>query len=165
LIADDAIQIGTNAGAPAVVGIAGAENLEEAFLNDIFGVGGGVGEAVGEAEESRVVVVEELEERPFAHLNTITAKGGKESARGKNTLWPWVGPTIIEKRAYRKVDPRAAILTRQDVFPFEKTGVTDTGKVVGRFRATGFRPKFYDRRKTSGITLPPTLFQTIGEIT
>jgi hypothetical protein len=31
---------------------------------------------------SRVVVVEELEERVFAHLNSITAKGGKESALG-----------------------------------------------------------------------------------
>ena len=70
-----------------------------------------------------------------------------------------------QTRAYRKVDPRAAILTLQDVFLFEKTGVTDTGKVVGRFRATGIRPKFYDRLKTSGITLPPTLFQTIVEIT
>ena len=45
------------------------------------------------------------------------------------------------------------------------SGVTDTGKVVGRFRATGIRPKFYDRLKTSGITLAPTLFQTIVEVT
>jgi pilus assembly protein CpaF len=56
------------------------------------------------------------------------------------------------------------IITLQDIFLFEKTGISESGKVLGRFRATGIRPKFYDRLKTCGITLPPQLFQTVVEI-
>ena len=37
------------------------------------------------------------------------------------------------------------VITLQDVFLFEKTGLTESGKVKGRFRATGIRPKFYER--------------------
>src|SRR5689334_7240985 len=56
------------------------------------------------------------------------------------------------------------VITLQDVFLFEKTGLTEAGKVKGRFRATGIRPKFYDRLKASGITLPTQMFQTVVEI-
>ncbi len=56
------------------------------------------------------------------------------------------------------------IITLQDIFLFEKTGITESGKVVGRFRATGIRPKFYERLKACGIVLPTQLFQTVVEI-
>jgi pilus assembly protein CpaF len=56
------------------------------------------------------------------------------------------------------------VITLQDIFLFEKTGILESGKVLGRFRATGIRPKFYDRLKASGITLPAQLFQTVVEI-
>ena len=56
------------------------------------------------------------------------------------------------------------VITLQDVFLFERTGTSDAGKITGRFRATGIRPKFYERLKTSGITLSPQLFQTVVEI-
>jgi pilus assembly protein CpaF len=56
------------------------------------------------------------------------------------------------------------IITLQDIFLFEKTGLSETGKVLGRFRATGIRPKFYERLKASGIVLPTQLFQTVVEI-
>jgi pilus assembly protein CpaF len=56
------------------------------------------------------------------------------------------------------------IITLQDIFLFEKTGITESGKVLGRFRATGIRPKFYERLKACGIALPPQLFQTVVEI-
>ena len=46
------------------------------------------------------------------------------------------------------------MITLQDIFLFEKTGITENGKVTGRFRATGIRPKFYERLKACGITLP-----------
>jgi pilus assembly protein CpaF len=55
-------------------------------------------------------------------------------------------------------------VTMQDVFLFEKSGVAESGKVLGRFRATGIRPRFYERLKASGIQLPASLFQTIVEI-
>jgi pilus assembly protein CpaF len=56
------------------------------------------------------------------------------------------------------------IITLQDIFLFEKTGLSENGKVLGRFRATGIRPKFYERLKASGIVLPTQLFQTVVEI-
>jgi pilus assembly protein CpaF len=56
------------------------------------------------------------------------------------------------------------IITMQDLFLFEKTGITEAGRVKGRFRATGIRPKFYDRLKTCGINLPTQMFQTVVEI-
>jgi pilus assembly protein CpaF len=55
------------------------------------------------------------------------------------------------------------IITLQDVFLLEKTGITETGRVVGRFRATGIRPKFSERLKACGIALPAQLFQTVVE--
>jgi len=36
--------------------------------------------------------------------------------------------------------------------------------VLGRFRATGIRPKFYERLKSCGIALPTQMFQTVVEI-
>ena len=56
------------------------------------------------------------------------------------------------------------IITLQDIFLFEKTGLSETGRVRGRFRATGIRPKFSERLKSSGIPLPPQLFQTVVEV-
>ena len=56
------------------------------------------------------------------------------------------------------------IITLQDIFLFEKTGILESGRVLGRFRATGVRPKFYDRLKASGISLPTQIFQTVVEI-
>jgi pilus assembly protein CpaF len=55
-------------------------------------------------------------------------------------------------------------VTSQDIFLFEKTGVGANGRVLGRFRPTGIRPKFYDRLRVSGIDLPAMIFQTIVEV-
>ena len=41
------------------------------------------------------------------------------------------------------------LITMQDIFVFEKTGLTETGRVTGRFRATGIRPKFYERLRAA----------------
>src|SRR5213083_254802 len=45
------------------------------------------------------------------------------------------------------------LITMQDIFVFEKTGLTESGRVTGRFRATGIRPKFYERLRASGINV------------
>jgi len=50
------------------------------------------------------------------------------------------------------------VITMQDIFLFEKSGVASGGKVTGRFRATGIRPKCSDRLMTSGIHLPMDMF-------
>ena len=46
----------------------------------------------------------------------------------------------------------------QEIFTFERAGVTDAGKVQGRFHATGTQPKIMERLRLSGIQLPPNIF-------
>ncbi len=50
------------------------------------------------------------------------------------------------------------IITVQDIFLFERLGVRKDGKVLGRFRATGIRPKCSEQLLSSGIELPAALF-------
>ena len=56
------------------------------------------------------------------------------------------------------------VITMQEIFLFEKLGVTADGKVIGRFRATGVRPKVCERLKASGIHLPPGMFEGVTEV-
>ncbi len=56
------------------------------------------------------------------------------------------------------------VVTLQDIFVFEKLGVSPEGKVIGRFVATGIRPKFYERLLASGIRLRPSLFDEVVEV-
>ena len=46
------------------------------------------------------------------------------------------------------------MITMQEIFLFERTGVDASGKVVGRFRTTGIRPRFAERLKQYGMQLP-----------
>lgn len=56
------------------------------------------------------------------------------------------------------------VITLQDIFVFEKRGMTPEGTVVGRFAATGIRPKFYEKLLAAGIRLRPDLFDEVMEI-
>jgi pilus assembly protein CpaF len=53
------------------------------------------------------------------------------------------------------------VITMTDLFVFEQTGI-ESGRVIGRLRPTGLRPKFMDRIEASGIHLPASVFG-IGE--
>ena len=55
-------------------------------------------------------------------------------------------------------------ITMQEIFVFEKLGIGPEGKVIGRFRATGVRPKVCERLKAAGIVLPGTMFEGVVEI-
>lgn len=56
------------------------------------------------------------------------------------------------------------IVTLQDIFVFEKRGLTPEGKVIGRYAATGIRPKFYEKLQAAGIRLPNELFDEVVEV-
>ena len=45
-------------------------------------------------------------------------------------------------------------ITMQEIFQFERTGIDASGKVIGRFRTTGIRPRFAERLKQYGMQLP-----------
>src|SRR5262249_28020307 len=51
------------------------------------------------------------------------------------------------------------VITMQEIFAFEKTGLNPDGKVMGFFRATGIRPKCSDRLASSGVNLPVDMFE------
>ncbi|MGH9237357.1 MAG: CpaF family protein [Vicinamibacterales bacterium] len=51
------------------------------------------------------------------------------------------------------------IITLQDIFVFEKTGIGEDGRVFGRYRATGLRPKCAERIAAAGINLPVSMFE------
>ena len=53
------------------------------------------------------------------------------------------------------------VITMTDIFVFEQTGI-ENGKIIGRLRPTGLRPKFMDKIEAAGINLPPSIFG-IGE--
>ena len=57
-----------------------------------------------------------------------------------------------------------SIITTQDIFVFEQTDVDQNGRVRGRFRATGVRPKFTDRLASNGIRLSHELFRFVQEV-
>jgi pilus assembly protein CpaF len=51
------------------------------------------------------------------------------------------------------------VVSMQDVFVFEKQGVSPEGRTLGTFTATGIRPKFAEKLAASGISLPAHFFE------
>ncbi|HEY9282839.1 MAG TPA: CpaF family protein [Pyrinomonadaceae bacterium] len=51
------------------------------------------------------------------------------------------------------------VITMQEIFQFERKGVEKDGRVVGRFRPTGVRPRFAERLKQYGMQLPRVFFE------
>jgi pilus assembly protein CpaF len=56
------------------------------------------------------------------------------------------------------------IITMQEIFVFEKMGLSQEGKVIGRFRATGVRPKCAEKLKGAGVHLPADMFEGVFEV-
>ncbi len=50
-------------------------------------------------------------------------------------------------------------ITMQEIFQFERTGIDAQSQVIGRFRATGIRPRFAERLKACGLQLPRVFFE------
>ena len=56
------------------------------------------------------------------------------------------------------------MITLQDVFVFERSGVDESGKVRGVFHSTGGPPQFAERLATAGCRLNPALFESRMEV-
>jgi pilus assembly protein CpaF len=52
----------------------------------------------------------------------------------------------------------------QDLFEFERTGISPRGKVVGFFRGSGNTPLCLERLKSYGIHLPLSIFHETHEV-
>jgi pilus assembly protein CpaF len=53
------------------------------------------------------------------------------------------------------------VVQTQDIFVFDRTGLRRDGKVCGRFRATGIRPRCTDRLQSFGVQLPVEMFEHV----
>jgi pilus assembly protein CpaF len=56
------------------------------------------------------------------------------------------------------------IISMQEIFTFQKKGISPSGKVIGAFRPTRIRPRFLDRLAIAGISLPPNVFENVTEV-
>jgi len=56
------------------------------------------------------------------------------------------------------------MISLQDIFVFERTGVDESGKVRGVFHSTGLPPHFAERLATAGCRLSPALFESRMEV-
>jgi pilus assembly protein CpaF len=56
------------------------------------------------------------------------------------------------------------MVTLQDIFVFDRLGISANNRVLGRFRASGLRPTFSERLKMSGIQLSPNIFEHVCEV-
>jgi pilus assembly protein CpaF len=56
------------------------------------------------------------------------------------------------------------VITMQEIFTFQKSGVDKEGKVVGAFRATGIRPKCADALATAGFPLGMDMFENVQSV-
>ena len=50
-------------------------------------------------------------------------------------------------------------VTLEEIFRFERTGVDESRRVLGRVRVTGYRPRFLERLHAAGIQLPDEVFR------
>ncbi len=56
------------------------------------------------------------------------------------------------------------MIIMQDIFVFDRTGIDESGKVRGWFKACGVRPRFAERLATAGCRLRPALFESRVEV-
>lgn len=52
------------------------------------------------------------------------------------------------------------VIVLQDIFVFVQEGIDEKGKVIGKLKPTGIRPKFVEKFKEQGIEIPPTIFMS-----
>jgi pilus assembly protein CpaF len=56
------------------------------------------------------------------------------------------------------------VITMQEIFNFEKKGISVDGRVLGAFKPSRIRPRFVERLHIAGISLPPQTFDTVLEV-
>jgi pilus assembly protein CpaF len=52
----------------------------------------------------------------------------------------------------------------RDIFEFERTGISQRGKVLGKFRGFGVKPHCLERLKGYGVSLPSSIFNETHEV-
>jgi pilus assembly protein CpaF len=53
------------------------------------------------------------------------------------------------------------VISMQEIFRYERLGIEPSGKIIGRFNATGIRSAYSDRFRQWGFDLPPSIYEPI----
>jgi pilus assembly protein CpaF len=53
------------------------------------------------------------------------------------------------------------VVSTQEIFVFQRTGVSETGEVLGSFKPTGVSPGFLNRLTLAGVNLPQGVFGSL----
>jgi len=56
------------------------------------------------------------------------------------------------------------VIAMQEIFLFQQHGINEAGQVIGRFKATGIRPKCADRIAAAGRPLPMDMFSHVHPV-
>jgi pilus assembly protein CpaF len=56
------------------------------------------------------------------------------------------------------------VISMHDIFTFARKGIGPNGNVIGVFKPSGIRPKFLERLRVAGVSLPTELFETTMEV-
>jgi pilus assembly protein CpaF len=56
------------------------------------------------------------------------------------------------------------VVALQDIFVFERMGLGPSGRITGRFRSSGIRPKCSERLAASGVELPASMFEHLATV-
>jgi pilus assembly protein CpaF len=56
------------------------------------------------------------------------------------------------------------VISMHDIFTFTRKGIGPNGNVLGTFKPSGIRPKFLERLRIAGVSLPSELFETAMEV-
>ncbi len=57
-------------------------------------------------------------------------------------------------------DMEGDVVVLQDIFTFQQEGIDEDGKILGDLKATGIRPRFYDKFKQFGLNVPTSIFNS-----
>jgi len=101
-------------------------------------------------------------------LTTIHANSPRDALTRLENMVGMAGVNVVQKALRQQIISGLSIqeitgmegdmITMQEIFCYEQTGVAPDGSVLGHFRATGIRPHFADRLQARGSPLADYLF-------
>ena len=102
---------------------------------------------------------------------TYTSRSGSDAFRGtleQNTIYHVIVQATRLSDGSRKITSihevtgmEGEVISTQEIFHFERSGVGADGAVLGRFKPTGIRPLLAERLKISGVNLAEELFNPL----
>ncbi len=141
---------------------------------------------VGEVRGAEVIdMLQAMNTGHEGSMTTIHANGSRDALIRLETMMALSGVTIQEKAMRQMMSSslnliiqlarhsdgvrrmvslseitgmESGVISLQEIFTFERTGLTEDGRIIGKFQATGVRPRFADRCRLFGVPIPDEIF-------